>query len=110
MAWVYLVIAGVMEIGWPLGFKLSQTPHYRIAGIALAAVCLTLSTVFLWIAPRSMPIGTAYAVWTGIGAIGVFAMGIFLFDEPRTAGRIAAVAVIVAGIVGLKLADGGGAA
>ena len=107
MAWVYLVIAGVMEIGWPLGFKLSQAPDYRIAGIALAVACLTLSTVFLWIAQRSMPIGTAYAVWTGIGAVGVFAMGILLFDEPRTAGRIASAMLIVAGIVGLKLADSG---
>ena len=106
MAWFYLVIAGVMEIGGPLGFKISQAPQYRWAGIALAVACLTLSTVFLWLAQRTIPIGTAYAVWTGIGAVGVFAMGIILFGEPRTTWRLLSACLIVMGIVGLKLADG----
>jgi len=106
MAWFYLVLAGLMEIGWPLGFKLSQQPGWRWQGIGLAATCLTASTVFLWIAQKSIPIGTAYAVWTGIGAVGVFVTGIALFGEPRTTLRVASAACIVMGIVGLKLADG----
>ena len=108
MPWFYLLLAGVMEIGWPLGFKLSQDPQYRWSGIALAAACIALSTLFLWLAQRVIPIGTAYAVWTGIGAVGVFAMGIILFGEPRNVLRLASAALIVAGIVGLKLADSSG--
>lgn len=105
MAWFYLLLAGVMEIGWPIGFKISQNPAHRVAGIVLAVACLMLSTVFLWLAQRAIPIGTAYAVWTGIGAVGAFAAGILLFGEPATAWRLIAVSLIVAGIVGLKLAD-----
>ncbi len=106
MAWFYLVLAGLMEIGWPLGFKLSQAPGWRVPGIVLAAVCLALSMALLWLAQRSIPIGTAYAVWTGIGATGVFVVGILLFDEPRQLLRMASAGCIVAGIIGLKLAEG----
>lgn len=105
MAWFYLVLAGVMEIGWPLGFKISQDPQHRVAGIALAAICIALSTLLLWLAQRAIPIGTAYAVWTGIGAVGVFVTGIVLFGEPRSAVRIVSAALILMGIIGLKLAD-----
>jgi quaternary ammonium compound-resistance protein SugE len=106
MAWFYLVLAGLMEIGWPLGFKISQDPRYRWSGIALAVVCIALSGVLLWLAQRTIPIGTAYAVWTGIGAVGVFALGIVLFGEPRGALRVASAVLIVMGIVGLKVAEG----
>ena len=70
MAWVYLLLAGVFEIGWPLGFKLSQQPEYRVAGITGAIVSMGVSGLLLWMAQREIPIGTAYAVWTGIGGAG----------------------------------------
>jgi len=107
MAWFYLLLAGIMEIGWPLGFKLSQLPGWRWQGITIALACLALSTVLLWFALRGIPLGTAYAVWTGIGAVGVFITGILLFDEPGSSLRVASAACIFIGIVGLKLADGG---
>ena len=106
MAWFYLMLAGLMEIGWPLGFKISQQPQWRWPGIALAVACLTFSTVFLWFAQKSIPIGTAYAVWTGIGAVGVFATGIWLFGESGSMLRVGSAALIVMGMVGLKLAEG----
>ncbi|CAG0932423.1 MAG: hypothetical protein IT485_01720 [Gammaproteobacteria bacterium] len=107
MAWFYLLLAGIMEIGWPLGFKLSQLPGWRWQGMAIALACLGLSAALLWLALRSIPIGTAYAVWTGIGAVGVFFTGILLFGEPGGNLRLASAACILIGIVGLKLADVG---
>lgn len=104
MAWLYLVIAGIMEIGWPLGFKLSQAPTRRIGGILLAVSCMALSGLFLWLAQRQIPMGTAYAVWTGIGTVGTFAVGIAVFGEPRDALRLVSALLIVIGIVGLRLA------
>lgn len=108
MAWFYLVLAGIMEMGWPLGFKLSQQPGWQWPGILLSAVCLILSMALLWVAAhKGIPIGTAYAIWTGIGAVGVFVFGILFFGEARNALRVVSAACILAGIVGLKLADGG---
>lgn len=105
MAWVYLIIAGLCEIGWPLGLKLAQTsPHWKIGGYALAVVSITLSGIFLLMAQRSIPMGTAYAVWTGIGAIGTFAVGVALFKDPVNLLRIMSVLLIFVGIVGLRLA------
>lgn len=103
MAWVYLIIAGLSEIGWPLGLKLSQTANHKVLWGAFAAVSMTLSGLFLWLAQKSIPMGTAYAVWTGIGAVGAFAVGIVLFKDPATLLRIVSVTFIVLGIVGLKL-------
>lgn len=108
MDWMYLVIAGVMEIGWPLGLKISQTPDKRLPGIALAVVCICLSGAMLWAAQRTIPMGTAYAVWTGIGTVGTFVVGIALYGDAATALRIASALLIVAGIVGLKLSHPGG--
>ena len=68
MAWLYLFLAGLFEIGWPVGFKLSQQPQWRLAGIAGAVACMAVSGFLLWLAQKQIPIGTAYAVWTGIGA------------------------------------------
>jgi quaternary ammonium compound-resistance protein SugE len=104
MAWFYLIIAGAFEIGWPLGFKLSQTTPYKFLWIAFAVVAMALSGYFLWMAQKAIPMGTAYAVWTGIGAVGAFVIGIIMFKDPMTVLRIVSVALIVAGIVGLKLA------
>ena len=103
MAWVYPVLAGVFEIGWPLGFKLSQQAEYRVSGIVGAVLSMALSGWLLWLAQREIPIGTAYAVWTGIGAVGTALLGIALFGESATAARLASIGLIVAGIVWLKL-------
>jgi quaternary ammonium compound-resistance protein SugE len=103
MAWIYLLIAGLAEIGWPLGLKLSQTTNHKLAWILLAVVSMSFSGLFLWLAQKSIPMGTAYAVWTGIGAVGTFIVGILLFKDPATIIRIVSVTLIVIGLVGLKL-------
>jgi len=102
MAWIYLVFAGLMEIGWPLGLRVSQAPEKRIAGITLAVACMIVSGVLLWLAQRTIPMGTAYAVWTGIGAAGTFLLGILLYGEPALALRVVAVSMIIGGVVLLK--------
>ena len=104
MAWVYLLLAGVFEIGWPLGFKLSQQPEYRVSGIAGAIVSMGLSGWLLWLAQREIPIGTAYAVWTGIGGAGTFVIGVLFFGDATSLARWIGVAMIVGGVVTLKLA------
>jgi len=76
MSWLYLVLAGLLEIGWPVGLKLAQAPATRWQGIALAVVFMALSGFLLWLAQRHIPMGTAYAVWTGIGAAGTFLVGV----------------------------------
>jgi quaternary ammonium compound-resistance protein SugE len=103
MAWIYLLIAGALEIGWPVGLKISQAPRYRVAGLVTAALCMTASGLFLWLAQRQIPIGTAYAVWTGIGTVGTFAIGILVYRDPATAWRLLSALLIVIGIIGLKL-------
>lgn len=104
MAWVYLLLAAVFEIGWPLGFKLSQQPAFRVGGIAMAIVSMGLSGWLLWLAQREIPIGTAYAVWTGIGGAGTFLIGVMFFGDPASLARFIGVALIVGGVVTLKLA------
>lgn len=104
MAWVYLLLAGVFEIGWPLGFKLSQQPEYRVSGIVGAIVSMGLSGWLLWMAQREIPIGTAYAVWTGIGGAGTFVIGVLFFGDAASLARWVGVAMIVGGVVTLKLA------
>ncbi|MEE1653797.1 multidrug efflux SMR transporter [Brachymonas sp. G13] len=104
MAWVYLLLAGVFEIGWPLGFKLSQQAEYRISGIVGAIISMALSGVLLWMAQREIPIGTAYAVWTGIGGAGTFLIGVMFFGDPASLVRFVGVALIVGGVITLKLA------
>lgn len=104
MAWFYLLLAAIFEIGWPLGFKLSQThSQQKILWIAIAAISMTLSGLFLWMAQKEIPIGTAYAVWTGIGAAGTFIIGILYFKDAATLLRIASVMLIIMGVIGLKL-------
>lgn len=103
MAWFLLVIAGLLEIGWAIGLKYTEgfTRFWPTAG-TLAALVLSVS--LLGLATRTLPVGTAYAVWTGIGAAGTVIGGILLFNEPATAVRLACVGLIIAGIVGLKMA------
>ncbi len=103
IAWIYLLIAGVLEIGWPLGFKLSQTTSYRVPYIVLAVICMGLSGLFLWLAQRDIPIGTAYAVWTGIGAAGTFLIGLIVFHDPASMMRILSFLLICAGVIGLRI-------
>jgi len=106
MAWLYLVLAGLLEIGWPLGLKIAERPETRVKGIATAVVFMAASGTFLWLAQKQIPMGTAYAIWTGIGAVGTLITGIILFGEPAGFMRLGSASLIVAGIVGLKLAHG----
>jgi len=104
MAWIYLLIAGFMEIGWPLGLKYSQTQEgSKFWWILFAVMSMAASGIFLWLAQKTIPMGTAYAIWTGIGAAGAFILGILLFKDPAGFFRIASATLIVLGIVGLKL-------
>ncbi|MDR6887792.1 MULTISPECIES: quaternary ammonium compound efflux SMR transporter SugE [Variovorax] len=102
MAWVVLLVAGLLEMGWAIGLKYTEgfTRLWPSIGTALSMV---LSVVLLGWAMRSLPVGTAYAVWTGIGAVGTVILGIVLFHEPANAARLVCVGLIVAGILGLKL-------
>ncbi len=103
MGWVYLVLAGLFEVGWPVGLKMAQQSETRIPGISIAVVCLAISGLLLWLAQKYIPIGTSYAVWTGIGTVGTFLIGIFFYGDPASLGRYLGVALIVAGIATLKL-------
>ena len=105
MAWVYLFVAALFEVGWPVGFKLSQQQAWRTGGIALALASMTLSMGFLWLAQRQIPIGVAYAVWTGLGAAGTFLVGALAFGEALSLGRAFGVALILGGVVLLKLSS-----
>ncbi len=104
MDWLYLVIAGFCEIGWPLGLKISQASANRVPGIALAVAAMAASGLFLWLAQKTIPMGTAYAVWTGIGAAGTFVIGVIVFRDSADLMRILSVVLIIAGVIGLKLA------
>ena len=105
MSWVYLILAGVFEIGWPLGLKISQTSNDRVLGITLAIVSMALSGYLLWLAQKQISLGTAYAVWTGIGAAGTFIVGIVFFGDATSMGRYLGVLLIIAGVISLKLAS-----
>ncbi|TAK38068.1 MAG: quaternary ammonium compound efflux SMR transporter SugE [Lysobacteraceae bacterium] len=104
MAWLILVLAGLFEIGWAIGLKYTDgftRPWPTIGTVAAMAVSLGL----LGIAMKSLPVGTAYAVWVGVGAVGTAILGIVLLGEPANAGRMISLGLIVAGIIGLKLAS-----
>ncbi len=103
MAWLLLAIAGLLEVGWALGLKASEG-FTRLWPSVLTVVAMAASLGLLGIALRSLPVGTAYAVWTGIGAIGTAAFGMLVLGEPVTALRIGGVALIAAGIAALRLA------
>lgn len=103
MAWLYLVAAGLLEIGWPLGLRIAESPVTRIRGIIIAVVFMTASGALLWMAQRQIAMGTAYAVWTGIGAVGTLAVGILFYSEPSNLMRLGSASLIVIGIIGLKL-------
>jgi quaternary ammonium compound-resistance protein SugE len=102
MAWTFLFIAGLFEIGWAVGLKFTAgfSRLWPSLGTALSMIA---SVVLLGLAVRELPVGSAYAVWTGIGAVGTVVLGIILFGEPATALRLLSIAFILLGIIGLKL-------
>ena len=104
VSWIYLITAGLLEIGWPVGLKMSQEAETRVMGILLAIGFMAVSGFCLWMAQKQIPIGTAYAVWTGIGAAGTFLVGVMFYGDPASLARYFGVALIVAGVVVLKLA------
>jgi quaternary ammonium compound-resistance protein SugE len=101
MGWIYLIIAGLAEIGWAVGLKLTDG-WTRFWPSVWTILLIIVSYIFLSLALKTLPLGTAYAVWTGIGAVGAAVFGIVLFGEPRTGLRIFCMVLIVAGILGLK--------
>ena len=103
MTWVTLFVAGLFEIGWAVGLKYTDG-YTRLWPTVATAVALLASMSLLGLALRTLPLGTAYAVWTGIGSVGTAVLGIILFREPATAMRLVCIGLIVIGIVGLKLA------
>ncbi len=104
MSWVYLFTAGLFEIGWPVGLKWAQEPGKLIVGVVLAVVAMAISGGLLFLAQKEVALGTAYAVWTGVGAAGTFLVGLWLFGDPSSLGRCLGVVLIIAGVVTLKLA------
>ncbi|WP_020699465.1 quaternary ammonium compound efflux SMR transporter SugE [Reyranella massiliensis] len=101
MAWLILFIAGLCEIGWAIGLKYTDG-FSRLVPSVLTGVAMLVSIVLLGIALKTLPVGTGYAVWTGIGAVGTAILGIFLFGESTDIARLASIGLIVAGIIGLK--------
>ncbi len=101
MAWVVLFVAGLFEVAWAVGLKYAEG-FTRLWPSVFVAASLALSMGLLGLALRTLPLGTAYAVWTGIGTVGTAVLGVALFREPATAARLACIGLIVAGIVGLK--------
>ena len=101
--WICLLLAGLFEIGWPVGLKMAETPGKVFLGILMAVVCISFSGWLLWMAQKSIPMGTAYAVWTGIGATGAFLLGILIYGDPPALLRFLAVFLILSGVILLKL-------
>jgi quaternary ammonium compound-resistance protein SugE len=102
MNWVFLGIAGLLEIAWAIGLKYTEG-WTKLVPSLITAVLMIASFYFLSLAVKTLPIGTAYAVWTGIGTVGAAILGMFLFDEPRDAVRVICILLIIAGIAGLKI-------
>ena len=103
LSWLILIVAGLFEVAWALGLKFTEgftRPLWTIATLA----CMIVSVWLLGVAMKTLPVGTAYAVWVGVGATGTVLLGILLLDEPASVLRLASVGLIVAGIIGLKLA------
>lgn len=103
MAWILLVLAGLFEVGWAIGLKYTDG-FSRLWPTVGTVAAMIVSLWLLGIAMKSLPVGTAYSIWVGVGAVGTVILGIVLLGEPANAGRLVSIALIVAGIVGLKLA------
>jgi len=102
MAWLYLLVAGLLEVTWAIGLKYTEG-FTRLLPSVVTMTSMVASILFLGLALKTLPVGTAYAIWTGIGAVGVAILGIILFAEPANALRLGSIALIVTGIIGLKL-------
>ena len=102
MHWILLLIAGIFEISWAVGLKFSHGFSQLIPSI-ITVICMVLSFYFLALSLKNLPLGTAYAIWTGMGTIGTVLFGIILFKEPVTAMRLVCICLIISGITGLKL-------
>jgi len=102
MNWIYLLVAGILEVGWAIGLKYTDG-WTKLYPSILTVIGMIASFYFLSLALKSLPIGTAYAIWTGIGTVGAAVLGMVLFDEPRDAVRILCIMLIIAGIAGLKI-------
>ena len=102
MAWVYLVIAGLFEMGWAIGLKYTDG-FTKLVPTSLTVLAMVISVALLGLALRDLPVGTGYAVWTGIGTVGTALLGMYLFGDPATVARLACIGLIVAGIIGLKV-------
>lgn len=102
MPWVYLVLAGLLEVGWAVGLKYTEG-FTKLVPSVLTVIAIVLSMYLLAVAARTLPIGTAYAVWVGIGAVGTAVLGMVLFDEPRSAGRLFFLFLLIVALAGLKL-------
>lgn len=103
MNWLILVVAGLFEVGWAIGLKYTDG-FTRLWPSVATGLCMLISVLLLGIAMKTLPVGTAYAVWVGIGAVGTAILGIVLLGDTANAGRIVSLALIVAGVIGLKLA------
>ena len=103
MSWIVLIVAGLFEVGWAVGLKYTEGFTKPVATV-LTIASMVVSLGLLGLALRTLPLGTAYAIWTGVGTIGTAILGIYLFGEAATVARLACIGLIVAGIVGLKLA------
>ena len=104
MAWLYLILAGLCEVGWPLGFNLANlNPRYHLLFLVLAVVSMGMSGWLLYIAQKTIPMGTAYMIWTGIGGVGTVILGIIFFHDAVTFWRMFFLSLVFIGIVGLKM-------
>ena len=104
MPWILLLVAGVLEVGWAIGLKYTEG-FTRLVPSVLTIAAMAGSMLLLGLAMKSLPVGTSYAVWVGVGAVGTAILGMVLFNEPASAGRLISLGLIVAGIVGLRLAS-----
>ncbi len=103
MSWIILLLAGLFEIAWAIGLKYTEG-FTRLWPTVGTLVAMAISVGMLGIAMKSLPVGTAYAIWVGVGAVGTVILGVVLFDEPVTALRVGSILLIIAGLIGLKLA------
>lgn len=103
MAWFYLILGGFFEMGWTVGLKLSQSMQVKWLGILMAVVSMAISMFLLYLAQRTIAIGTAYVVWTGIGAVSTLLIGILFFGDSAGLWRIFSAALIIGGVIGLKI-------
>ena len=104
MGWIYLLIAAVFEVGWPLGLKMASVSSAKVLWIIFSIIVMGLSGVFLYLAQKEIPVGTAYAIWTGIGASCTFLIGVIFYHDTLSVLRVLALFLIIAGVIMLKIA------